>query len=114
MVQKCIEAIKISEMDQGQIDLIDIRTLNPIDWDTIYSSVKKTGKLLIVHEDTLTGGVGAEIAAKVSQDLFENLDGPIKRVAAKDCHIPYSAVLEIEILPQTDQIIEALNNLMEY
>ena len=114
MVQKCIEAIKISEMDQGQIDLIDIRTLNPIDWDTIYSSVMKTGKLLIVHEDTLTGGVGAEIAAKVSQDLFENLDGPIKRVAAKDCHIPYSAVLEIEILPQTDQIIEALNNLMEY
>ena len=114
MVQKCIEAIKISEMDQGQIDLIDIRTLNPIDWDTIYSSIMKTGKLLIVHEDTLTGGVGAEIAAKVSQDLFENLDGPIKRVAAKDCHIPYSAVLEIEILPQTDQIIEALNNLMEY
>ena len=114
MVQKCIEAIKISEMDQGQIDLIDIRTLNPIDWETIYSSVKKTGKLLIVHEDTLTGGVGAEIVAKVSQDLFENLDGPIKRVAAKDCHIPYSAVLEIEILPQTDQIIEALNNLMEY
>ena len=58
--------------------------------------------------------MGAEIVAKVSQDLFENLDGPIKRVAAKDCHIPYSAVLEIEILPQTDQIIEALNNLMEY
>ena len=114
MVQKCIEAIKIIEIEQGQIDLIDIRTLNPIDWDTIYSSVIKTGKLLIVHEDTLTGGVGAEIAAKVSQDLFENLDGPIKRVAAKDCHIPYSAVLEIEILPQTDQIIEALNNLMEY
>jgi len=114
MVQKCIEAIKISEMDQGQIDLIDIRTLNPIDWDTVYSSVKKTGKLLIVHEDTLTGGVGAEIVAKVSQDLFENLDGPIKRVAAKDCHIPYSSVLEIEILPQTDQIIEALNNLLEY
>ena len=114
MLLKRIEAIKISEIDQGQIDLIDIRTLNPIDWDTIYSSVKKTGKLLIVHEDTLTGGVGAEIAAKVSQYLFENLDGPIKRVAAKDCHIPYSAVLEIEILPQTDQIIEALNNLMEY
>jgi len=114
MVQKCIEAIKISEMDHGQIDLIDIRTLNPIDWDTIYSSVIKTGKLLIVHEDTLTGGVGAEISAKVSQDLFENLDGPIKRVGAKDCHIPYSAVLEAEILPQTDQIISALNNLMEY
>jgi 2-oxoisovalerate dehydrogenase E1 component len=114
MVQKCIEAIKISEMDKGQIDLIDIRTLNPIDWDSIYSSVIKTGKLLIVHEDTLTGGVGAEISAKVSQDLFEDLDGPIQRVAAKDCHIPYSAILEGEILPQTDQIIEALNNLMEY
>ena len=67
-----------------------------------------------VHEDLLTGGVGAEIAAKLSDDLFEELDGPIKRVAAKDCHVPYNDVLENEILPQTDQIAEAINDLMEY
>jgi len=114
MVQKSIDAIKASNLENGEVELIDLRTLNPIDWDTIYRSVEKTGKLLIVHEDLLTGGVGAEIAAKLSDDLFEELDGPIKRVAAKDCHVPYNDVLENEILPQTDQITEAINDLMEY
>ena len=114
MVQKSIDAVKSSSLEEGEAELIDLRTLNPIDWDTIYRSVEKTGKVLIVHEDTLTGGVGAEIAAKISDNLFEDLDGPIKRVAAKDCHVPYSDLLEAEVLPQTDQIIEAINDLMEY
>jgi len=114
MVQKSIDAVKSSSLEEGEAELIDLRTLNPIDWDAIYRSVEKTGKLLIVHEDTLTGGVGAEIAAKISDNLFEDLDGPIKRVAAKDCHVPYSDLLEAEVLPQTDQIIEAINDLMEY
>ena len=114
MVQKSIDAIKNCNLEHSAVDLIDLRTLNPIDWEAIYLSVEKTGKLLIVHEDLLTGGVGAEIAAKLSDDLFEELDGPIKRVAAKDCHVPYNDVLENEILPQTDQIAEAINDLMEY
>ena len=114
MVQKSIDAVKSSSLEEGDVELIDLRTLNPIDWDAIYHSVEKTGKLLIVHEDTLTGGVGAEIAAKISDDLFEDLDGPIKRVAAKDCHVPYNDLLEAEVLPQTDQIVEAINDLMEY
>tara|TARA_A100001037_G_scaffold198731_1_gene177766 strand:- start:5255 stop:7261 length:2007 start_codon:yes stop_codon:yes gene_type:complete len=114
MVQKSIDAIKNCNLEHSAVDLIDLRTLNPIDWEAIYLSVEKTGKLLIVHEDLLTGGVGAEIAAKLSDDLFEELDGPIKRVAAKDCHVPYNDVLENEILPQTDQITEAINDLMEY
>ena len=114
MVQKCIDAIKVCSLETGEVDLIDIRTLNPIDWEAITLSVKKTGKLLIVHEDLRTGGVGAEISAKVSDELFEDLDGPIKRIAAKDCHVPYSDSLEPEILPQTDQIVEAINELMEY
>lgn len=114
MVQKSIDAVKSSSLEEGEAELIDLRTLNPIDWDAIYRSVEKTGKLLIVHEDILTGGVGAEIAAKISDNLFEDLDGPIKRVAAKDCHVPYSDLLEAEVLPQTDQIIEAINDLMEY
>ena len=114
MVQKSIDAVKSSSLEEGDVELIDLRTLNPIDWDAIYHSVEKTGKLLIVHEDTLTGGVGAEIAAKISDNLFEDLDGPIKRVAAKDCHVPYNDLLEAEVLPQTDQIVEAINDLMEY
>ena len=114
MVQKSIDAVKSSSLEEGDVELIDLRTINPIDWDAIYHSVEKTGKLLIVHEDTLTGGVGAEIAAKISDDLFEDLDGPIKRVAAKDCHVPYNDLLEAEVLPQTDQIVEAINDLMEY
>ena len=114
MVQKCIDAIKILNLEIGEADLIDIRTLNPIDWETIYGSVKKTGKLLIVHEDLLTGGIGAEISARVSDNLFEDLDGPIKRVAAKDCHVPYSDFLESQVLPQTEEIVDAINDLMEY
>ena len=114
MVQKSIDAIKILNLEVGEADLIDLRTLNPIDWNAIFDSVKKTGKLLIVHEDLRTGGVGAEISAKVSDELFEDLDGPIKRVAAKDCHVPYSDNLEPEILPQTEEIVEAIKDLMEY
>ena len=114
MVQKSIDAIKILNLEVGEADLIDLRTLNPIDWNAIFGSVKKTGKLLIVHEDLRTGGVGAEISAKVSDELFEDLDGPIKRVAAKDCHVPYSDNLEPEILPQTEEIVEAIKDLMEY
>tara|TARA_Y100000748_G_scaffold63559_1_gene51211 strand:- start:993 stop:2999 length:2007 start_codon:yes stop_codon:yes gene_type:complete len=114
MVQKCIDAIKKINLDEDEVDLIDLRTLNPIDWEAVYRSVKKTGKLLIVHEDLKTGGVGAEISARVTDKLFEDLDGPIKRVAAKDCHVPYNDLLESEILPQTNQIIDAINDLMEY
>ena len=114
MVQKSIDAIKLCNLEKGDVDLIDLRTLNPIDWAAIHNSVEKTGKLLIVHEDLLTGGVGAEIAAKISDELFEELDGPIKRVAAKDCHVPYHDLLEKEVLPQTEQIVEAVNDLMEY
>ena len=114
MVQKSIDAIKILNLEVGEADLIDLRTLNPIDWNAIFGSVKKTGKLLIVHEDLRTGGVGAEISAKVSDELFEDLDGPIKRVAAKDCHVPYSDNLEPEILPQTEEIVEAIRDLAEY
>ena len=114
MVQKSIDAIKLCNLEKGDVDLIDLRTLNPIDWAAIHNSVEKTGKLLIVHEDLLTGGVGAEIAAKISDELFEELDGPIKRVAAKDCHVPYHDLLEKQVLPQTEQIVEAVNDLMEY
>ena len=98
MVQKSIDAIKASNLENGEVELIDLRTLNPIDWDTIYRSVEKTGKLLIVHEDLLTGGVGAEIAAKVSDNLFE---APIIFVGLT------ALSLEISTMFETCLIIEA-------
>lgn len=114
MVQKSLEAIKIGNHTEGRIELIDLRTISPIDWSMIFTSVKKTGKILIVHEDTITGGVGGEISAKITENLFEELDGPIKRVGAKDCHIPYHTDLEDVILPQTNDIVEAIEEIMEY
>lgn len=114
MVQKSLVAIKSSRFESGMIEVIDIRTLNPVDWDTLYSSVTKTGKVLIVHEDTITGGLGGEISARITENLFEELDGPIKRVGAKDCHIPYHTDLEDVILPQTNDIVEAIEEIMEY
>ena len=114
MVQKSIEAVKSSGLNNGEVEIIDLRTLNPIDMEAIQKTVQKTGKVLIVHEDTMTGGPGAEIAARIVNELFEYLDGPIARVAAKDCHIPYSWVLEEQILPQTADIESALTDLLEY
>jgi len=114
MVQKSIEAVNSCHLNDQEVELIDLRTLNPLDMETIQESVRKTGKVLIVHEDTLTGGPGGEIAARIASELFEYLDGPIARVGAKDCHIPYSWVLEDKILPQTADIIPALTNLLEY
>ncbi len=114
MVQKSIEAVKSCVYNNGEVEIIDLRSLNPMDMETIQASVQKTGKVLIVHEDTLTGGPGGEIAARIANEMFEYLDGPISRVAAKDCHIPYSLVLEEKVLPQTADISLALTDLLEY
>ena len=84
------------------------------DIETILESIKKTNKLLIVHEDNITNGFGAEIAAKISDIGFEYLDAPIKRVASLDCHVAYSPILEDEILVQTSWIQDAIEELLEY
>ncbi len=99
---------------ESRVEVIDLRTLVPLDWETISASVKKTGKLLIVHEDTLTGGFGAEIAARAAELLFEHLDGPIRRVAAADVHNPYAAELEEVVLPQVSGIAEAISELLSW
>jgi len=96
------------------VEVIDIRTIIPLDEETIYRSVKKTNKAIVIHEDTLTGGFGAEIAARISDNCFQYLDGPVKRIAAKDAHIPYSPVLEIEILPSRNLIYNGIKELIEY
>ena len=114
MVQRSIEAVAALETAGASVEIIDARTLNPFDWTTVRESVKKTGKVLIVHEDCLTGGFGAEIAARLAEELFENLDAPIKRVGAKDCPVPFAAVLEERILPQVSDIATAVRGLLEY
>ncbi len=96
------------------IEVIDLRTLLPLDWGMIKGSVRKTGKLLILHEARLTGGVGAEIAARVAQDCFEDLDGPVMRLAARDVHTPFAAAMEDYVLPNQDKVTEAIRKLAAY
>ena len=114
MVQKSIEAINMLEIHNGIIDLIDLRTLNPLDYEMIGESVKKTGKILIVHEDNKMNGPGAEISAHIAENYFDDLDAPIMRVASSDSHIPYNWHLEEKILVQTEDIQKALKELLEY
>lgn len=97
-----------------ETEVIDLRTITPWDFETVAASVKKTGKLAIVHEDHVTQGFGAEIAARVSGSLFEWLDAPILRIGAKDIPVGFSRVLEREILPQEDDILAGLLGLLRY
>jgi 2-oxoisovalerate dehydrogenase E1 component len=115
MVQRSLDAVRKVEAALGaDIEVIDLRTLNPLDKETILQSVAKTGKVLIAHEDTLTGGFGAEIAAIIATECFERLDAPVLRVAAKDAPVPYSPVLENAMLPQESDIVRALERLVRY
>jgi 2-oxoisovalerate dehydrogenase E1 component len=114
MVQKSLEAVQQAGIAPERVEIIDLRTLNPLDLETIERSVDKTGKVLVVYEDNLTNGPGAEIASLVGERYFEMLDGPVRRVAAKDAPIPFNWYLEEQILPQTADIAAALTDLMEY
>ncbi len=113
-MHKSLEAAKILEKNGASIEVIDIRTINPLDIETIVNSVKKTNKILIAHEDTLFQGFGAEIAAQITELAFEYLDGPVRRVAGADTPIPFSAVLEKAALPQIDDITRTAKALLEY
>jgi len=86
----------------------------PYDWETIAAYTKKTSRVIVAHEDQLTCGFGAEIAARISDELFEELDAPIKRVAALDCPVAYAPVLEEEILPGTADVLQAIRALAKY
>lgn len=101
--------------DEGySVEVIDLRTIIPLDTETIYKSVRKTNKAVVIHEDTLTGGFGGEIAARVSEFCFEQLDGPVKRIAAKDSHIPYAPPLEDAILPNRNRVYRGIKELLDY
>ena len=115
MVHQCLKAARtLEEEDDLEVEVLDLRSLAPLDRDAIVESVKHTNKVLIVHEDTLTGGIGAELAAILADDLFEYLDGPIKRVAAPDAPFPYAPPLEAAYLPNADKIVTAARELAAY
>lgn len=114
MVHKCVEAAETLDRDGVSVEILDLRTLLPLDEAAIVESVKKTGKLLVVHEDTRTGGIAGEIAMRVSERAFEWLDGPMLRVTAIDSPVPYSGSLEDYFLPQTADVVEAARYLAAY
>ncbi len=115
MVHRTLEAAHALAADQGvSVEIIDLRTLLPLDDEAIVESVKKTGKLLVVHEDTRTGGIAGEIAMRVNEQAFEWLDGPILRVTAIDAPVPYAGALEDYFLPGVRDIEEAVRYLAKY
>ena len=114
MVQKSMEAMQLLDLPDGIIDIIDLRTLNPIDLDLIESSIAKTSKVLVVHEDNITNGPGAEISALIADKFFELLDGPVRRVASKDSPVPFNWLIEERVLPQAEDISNVIQELLEY
>jgi 2-oxoisovalerate dehydrogenase E1 component len=115
LVKRSLDAAKVAHEEHGvSAEVIDLRTVSPLDMERIATSVKKTGKVLIVHEDSMSWGIGAEIAARIADELFEWLDGPVKRVASLDTWVAYAPSLEDATLPRTEDVIEALVELAEY
>jgi pyruvate/2-oxoglutarate/acetoin dehydrogenase E1 component len=113
-VQLSLSVAETLAAEDVSVEVIDLRSLVPLDLDTVLESVRKTGKALIVHEDNLTGGFGAEVAALVAQQAFEHLDAPVTRVAALDTPIPFTPVLEREYLPTEEDILAAARELAAY
>jgi 2-oxoisovalerate dehydrogenase E1 component len=115
VVPRALQAAQKLEREQGvKVELIDLRCLNPFDWDTIAASVSKTNRALVAYEDTLSWGYGAEIAARIADKLFDQLDAPVRRVAAKDVFVAYQPILEDAILPQAEGLLRAMKELAEY
>ena len=114
MVHTSLEAAGQLAKEGIDVEVIDLRTLLPLDREAIIASVKKTNKLLVVHEDTKTGGIAGEIAAIVCEGAFEDLDGPIARVTAIDTPVPYSPTLEEYFMPNTEKVVAAARELAKY
>lgn len=114
LVHRCELAAKQAAKRGIEVDLLDLRTLNPYDWDAIAESTKRTGRVLMVHEETKAWGYGAEIVARVAEELFEWLDAPVRRVAALDSFVAYQPILEDAILPQMADVLSAITSLAAY
>ena len=114
MVYTAEEAAQQLDADGVSVEIIDLRTVMPWDKAAVLESARKTSKVLVLHEDTRTGGFGAEIAATIAEEAFEDLDAPVKRIAAPDTPVPFSPVLEKAFIPQVDDVVAGLRELAEY
>jgi 2-oxoisovalerate dehydrogenase E1 component len=115
VVPRALQAAQKLEREHGvKVELIDLRCLSPFDWETIAASVGKTNRALVAYEDTLSWGYGAEIAARIADQLFDQLDAPVRRVAAADTFVAYQPILEDAILPQANDLFRAMKELAEY
>jgi 2-oxoisovalerate dehydrogenase E1 component len=114
LVQRSLVAARQAEAAGIQAEVLDLRSLSPYDWEAIASSVRKTGRALVLHEDARSWGYGAEISARIGEELFEYLDAPVRRLGALDTFVGYSPVLEDAILPQVSDIVTALRELRAY
>jgi 2-oxoisovalerate dehydrogenase E1 component beta subunit len=114
MVWTAEEAAKQLEGDGISVEILDLRTLIPWDKKAVLASVSKTSKVLVLHEDTHTGGFGGEIAATIAEEAFEELDAPVRRLTAPDTPVPFSPPLEKAYIPQADDVASALKELAEY
>ncbi len=107
-------AERVAKNDGVETLVLDLRTVSPLDTTAIFDAVKRAGKVLIVHEDNVTGGIGAEVAALISDNVFRYLDAPIKRLGALDVPVPFAPTLEEHVLPNTEKVVKALRELAAY
>jgi 2-oxoisovalerate dehydrogenase E1 component len=115
IVPRAIQAAQKAHREHGiETEILDLRTLNPYDWEAIAESVRKTSRVIVAHEDMLSWGYGAEIAARIADELFHDLDAPVKRLAALDTFVAYQPILEDIILPQSDDIYKAIVELRKF
>jgi len=115
LVPRALQAAERAHREHGiDVELIDLRTLSPYDWEAIATSVRKTSRVIVAHEDMLSWGYGAEIAARIADELFEYLDAPVKRVGSLDTFVAYQPILEDAILPQPETILKAIVDLKAY
>jgi pyruvate/2-oxoglutarate/acetoin dehydrogenase E1 component len=108
------EAAETLEREGVSTEIIDLRTVLPIDEETVLESVRKTSRAILLHEDTLTGGIGAELAARIAERAFEYLDAPVVRIAAPDTPVPFSPPLEEAFLPNAEKVLEKARWLCRY
>jgi len=114
LVVRAAQAAKNLEHEGVRAEILDLRSLAPYDWDLIAASVRKTNRVLVLHEDCISWGYGAEIAARIGEELFEDLDAPVRRLGAKDTPVPYHPVLEDVVLPQPADILRVCRELAAY
>jgi 2-oxoisovalerate dehydrogenase E1 component len=114
VVPRALQAAQKAQQQGIEVEILDLRTLNPYDWEAIATSIRKTSRVIVAHEDMLSWGYGAEIAARIADELFEYLDAPVRRVGSMDTFVAYQPVLEDAILPQPETILKAIVDLKAY